>query len=1349
LAAVTLPAALAQATFEWEQLELTDPEGDGNPPALHFSEGAYDLVRDRFVFYGAKSNAGGRVAGLWEFDGSSWKTYSQAELLEETTADWDPVAQKVLFTNGTNPGFGVDFGRTWDGTSMVTVDPSDPEGDGNIGGSGAQGVRAAFDTVAGKLIAYGGHSFSTVHSDTWEWTGNSWKKLTPTDTEGDGNPGPRGGYGMDYDPVREEIFLFGGYGTGYVVTEEAGVVWGWNGVRWLKYVPTDPEGDGNPPGTRGSAFVYHPGIDRCVLLGGALANDDPMPDIWLWDGTSWARAGVIDELGDGNHIPYESPADYMSSLGGIVAHSSAFDPQGEGKTWLLKFVDGGSEGEPPAETHSLDTNGDGLVNLSELLRGIQFYNSGNFSCEVGTEDGYTPGIGDQNCSPHSADYAPQDWSISFFEILRQIQFFNSNGVEPSVSTEDGFAPVNAEGTAPTVSFTRSIVAITGSTVTVEVTYTVSGDIRALGLVETIPEGFTYVSSGGSSTPELIRSNPSVGGDEVEFAWLIPEPGSFTYEIESVSKGISTGFISGSMYYRGGGEQLATPVEVTDINAVEGETPSDITFSREGVPSNVYTPGGTVDVRVRVEYEGTLTALGIAETMPAGWTYVQMVGGDIPEISPANGASGQLDFAYFTPPSSPVEFTYRVRAPISATGVQTIVGEAQYRRDGDVLITPDVATVFAQGAASEPITGIVRDGRTNGPLSGASVTLFRSGTSQVLDTAATAGNGSYEVSAPDAATNVDLLFAAQGFQARRISRINAPSTVSLTLEFVAPPAPTGLEAFPAVDSVTLTWQPSAALDVAGYYLYRGEGENPAQFDLVNSQPVADTRFEDVAGLVRGDVYTYFVTAVDFDGNESEPSETAEANPGTVVMWIPNLNALPGTALRVPLNVRNASGLHISGMQLDFRYPAAWLGADAPAQAAAVAGIKVEKTVLTQSATIQVNKDTPGRVVISGLDTGGKLVGEGHLFNVFLPVAPGVTPDACELLSFQSAVFATNTIPPQALPVDFTRSGLGCIDNTCFTGDLNGDGFSNVIDVLYALQVSAQLLEADSCAFEAGEMDGDGGVNSGDAILIWRSSIGAAVNPPQNTKSGEATVAQYWRNKGGTLEAAIGTAARNGATAILPVALSNAAGISGLDLAITYPEAEGLVSLESVTQTGIASDFDLEVNEATGQVLISMSRAEALEEDAGDILLLEFSVSEAAPAGAQLPIVLSAADLRGEYGENLKWFGDVGRADGAILVGGVPEITSHQGDWDANNVFSLSEVLRLVQFYNVGAYGCDAGTEDGFAPGSLDRICSPHTADYQSGADWSVSLNELLRIVQLYNAGSFTLCEQGEDGFCVEE
>ncbi len=111
--------------------------------------------------------------------------------------------------------------------------------------------------------------------------------------------------------------------------------------------------------------------------------------------------------------------------------------------------EGGEEGEGEGETgcHTADQNCDGLVNLSELLRVIQFFNSGGYHCESGTEDGYAPGLGDTNCTPHASDYNTQDWLINLSELLRLIQFFNSGGYHycPGENTEDGFCPgVGAE-----------------------------------------------------------------------------------------------------------------------------------------------------------------------------------------------------------------------------------------------------------------------------------------------------------------------------------------------------------------------------------------------------------------------------------------------------------------------------------------------------------------------------------------------------------------------------------------------------------------------------------------------------------------------------------------------------------------------------------------------------------------------------------------------------------------------------------------------------------------------------------------------------------------------------------------
>lgn len=113
--------------------------------------------------------------------------------------------------------------------------------------------------------------------------------------------------------------------------------------------------------------------------------------------------------------------------------------EGEGTVEGEGIVEGESEGEVPT-MHSADIDGDGKINLSELLRVIQFFNLKGYHCAEGTEDGYAPGPGnDYNCKPHASDYNPQDWRISLEELLRLIQIFNIGHYYPCPGqSEDGF-----------------------------------------------------------------------------------------------------------------------------------------------------------------------------------------------------------------------------------------------------------------------------------------------------------------------------------------------------------------------------------------------------------------------------------------------------------------------------------------------------------------------------------------------------------------------------------------------------------------------------------------------------------------------------------------------------------------------------------------------------------------------------------------------------------------------------------------------------------------------------------------------------------------------------------------------
>ena len=74
------------------------------------------------------------------------------------------------------------------------------------------------------------------------------------------------------------------------------------------------------------------------------------------------------------------------------------------------------------------------------------------------------------------------------------------------------------------------------------------------------------------------------------------------------------------------------------------------------------------------------------------------------------------------------------------------------------------------------------------------------------------------------------------------------------------------------SVAVTWNPSTS-QVVGYFVYRQPGIG-GSFTKLNSAPVALTQFTD-DNVQNGQSYTYVVTAIDADNNESEYSAPAEA------------------------------------------------------------------------------------------------------------------------------------------------------------------------------------------------------------------------------------------------------------------------------------------------------------------------------------------------------------------------------------------------------------------------------------------------------------------------------------------
>jgi len=123
---------------------------------------------------------------------------------------------------------------------------------------------------------------------------------------------------------------------------------------------------------------------------------------------------------------------------GVVEGEGEGTDEGKGEGVAEGEGEGTEEGEELVR-HSADyLEPFGRITLSELIRGIQFFNNkteakgseiilGAYGCAPNpesTDDTYLPGSLLQTCAPHDLDYLPQDWRISLTELLRLIQIYN-------------------------------------------------------------------------------------------------------------------------------------------------------------------------------------------------------------------------------------------------------------------------------------------------------------------------------------------------------------------------------------------------------------------------------------------------------------------------------------------------------------------------------------------------------------------------------------------------------------------------------------------------------------------------------------------------------------------------------------------------------------------------------------------------------------------------------------------------------------------------------------------------------------------------------------------------------------
>jgi hypothetical protein len=150
------------------------------------------------------------------------------------------------------------------------------------------GHAMTYDSNRRKVVLYGGADAVQVCSDTWEWDGSCWNRVSVT------GPGPRTFAALAYDSVRKRVVLFGGNRVLFGKTEEdnrlLGDTWEWDGQQWLEIKAPGPLPRAE------TAIVFDRKRGRVLLFGGYNRSGSKLNrlgDTWEWDGVSWNEVKVL------------------------------------------------------------------------------------------------------------------------------------------------------------------------------------------------------------------------------------------------------------------------------------------------------------------------------------------------------------------------------------------------------------------------------------------------------------------------------------------------------------------------------------------------------------------------------------------------------------------------------------------------------------------------------------------------------------------------------------------------------------------------------------------------------------------------------------------------------------------------------------------------------------------------------------------------------------------------------------------------------------------------------------------------------------------------------------------------
>jgi cysteine-rich repeat protein len=310
-------------TWRYADGAWTELSPGAAPSARAWAALATDARRGQLLLMGG--DTGAASAATWRFDGSTWTQASAGPppaARAGAAMAYDAARDRVVLHGGDSPALLGDT-LTWNGASWAAQTP------------GSAPLQVYVPSVApepsrGSVLYFGGlgRISGTTTSETWRWDGGRWQQLAPGPA-----PSARADHSLTYDPLRDEIVLFGGHATFTTPSNPSSQTWIWNGATWTQRTPAV-----SPPARWGHGAVWDAARGRVVIHAGR--NDGArLADTWAWDGTTWTELDVAAAPPGRAYLgmAYDQGRDRIVIFGGetdvavFVQETWEFD----GATWTL------------------------------------------------------------------------------------------------------------------------------------------------------------------------------------------------------------------------------------------------------------------------------------------------------------------------------------------------------------------------------------------------------------------------------------------------------------------------------------------------------------------------------------------------------------------------------------------------------------------------------------------------------------------------------------------------------------------------------------------------------------------------------------------------------------------------------------------------------------------------------------------------------------------------------------------------------------------------------------------------------------------------------------------------------